>query len=523
MPREAIGTVAYVPADPKKGTTLGHYRYRITLGDGARPWIECPAGPRSPLVEQRVREKAVERSKEARAKGLRAEDFGLQPRAAAGRSHGGAPQSEAMSKWVEAWIASRRARGQTSTRENGSHYETHIAHALGDKHVRDWTAQDLRGLVRALDGKVQAGALKWKTASNVWATTLKMARDAGSSKLDVLRVRADNPAKDVVGPDRGARTAKQYLHPSEFQKFVACEQVPTRWRVATALAIFLFPRAGELRELRWEDVDLEHGTVHLHRARDRETGKTKSTKTGQARRFNIEPGALPLLEAMRAGHEAADYVADLPSERTLGRGLRRWLKRAGVNRPELHEDAPTRKAMTFHDLRATGITWMAVRGDDPLKIMQRAGHTSFSTTQGYIREAEAVREGFGDVFPPLPPSLLDAVRAGVGTGEDDDTSDGGTAIESSGNRPARSSRRASAHMAGGSSDAAEVPTSVLFADSAGSAFPVGVRVPSTPLCSTRRVEPWTNLSRVLDEGLVGIRTESRSSLRLARPSGTRHT
>jgi hypothetical protein len=46
---------------------------------------------------------------------------------------------------------------------------------------------------------------------------------------------------------------------------------------------------------------------------------------------------------------------------------------------------------------------MAIRGDDPLK--SRAGHVDFGTTQGYIREAEAVRAGFGDVFPPLPASL----------------------------------------------------------------------------------------------------------------------
>ena len=66
----------------------------------------------------------------------------------------------------------------------------------------------------------------------------------------------------------------------------------------------------------------------------------------------------------------------------------------------------TRKAMTFHDLRASGITWCAVRGDDPLKIKQRAGHRSFSTTEGYIREAENLREGFGEVFPALPSCLL---------------------------------------------------------------------------------------------------------------------
>ena len=38
---------------------------------------------------------------------------------------------------------------------------------------------------------------------------------------------------------------------------------------------------------------------------------------------------------------------------------------------------------------------MAIRGDDPLKIKQRAGHAAFTTTEGYVRQAEAVRSGFG--------------------------------------------------------------------------------------------------------------------------------
>jgi hypothetical protein len=47
------------------------------------------------------------------------------------------------------------------------------------------------------------------------------------------------------------------------------------------------------------------------------------------------------------------------------------------------------------------LTWLAIRGDDPLKIKQRAGHAAFSTTEGYVRQAEAVRPDFGEVFPPL--------------------------------------------------------------------------------------------------------------------------
>jgi hypothetical protein len=95
-----------------------------------------------------------------------------------------------------------------------------------------------------------------------------------------------------------------------------------------------------------------------------------------------------------------------PLEKHLAPMLRRDLKRAGVVRAELFVTDKTRKQMTFHDLRSTGITWMAMRGDEPLKIKQRAGHKQFSTTEGYIREAESVREGFGVPFPPLPEGLV---------------------------------------------------------------------------------------------------------------------
>ena len=98
----------------------------------------------------------------------------------------------------------------------------------------------------------------------------------------------------------------------------------------------------------------------------------------------------------------------MSSKRDMARGLRRWLWNAGVRRHELHHRTPTTRPLRFHDLRATGCTWMAVRGDDPLKIQHRAGHTDFETTQRYIRMAEAQREGFGTPFPELPESLRES-------------------------------------------------------------------------------------------------------------------
>jgi hypothetical protein len=117
-------------------------------------------------------------------------------------------------------------------------------------------------------------------------------------------------------------------------------------------------------------------------------------------------------------------VADLPPPTHAPAYLRRFLLKAGVDRPELHKGSPTRKPMTWHDLRATGLTWMAVRGDDPLKIKQRAGHATFKTTEIYIRSAEAIRQGFGEPFPALPDCLL-------GTGADHGAPPSGNSVSES--------------------------------------------------------------------------------------------
>jgi hypothetical protein len=67
----------------------------------------------------------------------------------------------------------------------------------------------------------------------------------------------------------------------------------------------------------------------------------------------------------------AAVFARMPRHRDLAEGLRTYLEVAGVKRPELFTTDKTRKAITFHDLRATGLTLMAIRGDEPLRIMQR--------------------------------------------------------------------------------------------------------------------------------------------------------
>ena len=68
--------------------------------------------------------------------------------------------------------------------------------------------------------------------------------------------------------------------------------------------------------------------------------------------------------------------------------------------------SPTRAAMTFHCLRDTGLTHMAGRNDNPIRVQWAAGHTSFKMTETYISRGRAEQHRIGTPLPPLPASIL---------------------------------------------------------------------------------------------------------------------
>ncbi len=370
-------------------TGLVHWHVQITLKDGSRPWV--PLDPSIPQDDVAGAKACAKRTSDE------GRELGLVP--------------ETVTQYAKRWSDWRETRALSCVKDDRARMTNHVLPVIGTLDVRAVTRTDLERLVEHLDKRIAAGTLGWKVAGMAWSNVTRMFADACSCKRLDLRVRETNPAEGVQPPERGAKKEKQYLWPSEFLALVSCKRVPFRWRRLFALAVYTYARAGEIEALGWEDVTFDNLTLHIHRSVDRvrSRGKMKSTKTGVSRRIPIEPALYPLLRAMHdeTGGKGR-VVPTMPSPGMLSRKLRTYLSKAGVTRAELFaEKDATRKAITFHDLRATGITWMAARGDDPLRIKQRAGHSSFSTTEGYIREAENLGTSFGMLFPTLPAMVLD--------------------------------------------------------------------------------------------------------------------
>ena len=402
MPQRRTGTVQrYI--EPKSGEEAGHYVVRCSAPDGSRPLFHLDPSPKSSKAEAEARKLAGEITERLWATGLAAT-----PK----RGRGAALIEPAGTgrEWWARYLDYREQRGLTSV---GGTYRKHILPVLD----LAWEAVERSHceLLRdALDAKVERGDIEPKTAFNAWAVFRTAAKTAAGrwskDKRRTLAVRNDDPSEGVIGPDYDPADTKQlqWLYPREVLAIASCEAVPLDVRRRIVLSTYLCVRAGELKALTWDKLDLERGVVIVNQAYSREKKRVKSTKSGArgSRRYSVEAEALPLLRALRDEADGPNVVSMSPQKRWAPE-VREALEAAGVARPELTQTTAHSKQLRFHDLRATGLTWMALRGDSPVQIQHVAGHTDFKTTKKYIDAAGTVDLLPGEVvFPPLPDCLV---------------------------------------------------------------------------------------------------------------------
>src|ERR1019366_2589164 len=311
--------------------------------------------------------------------------------------------AENVEQYAKRWAATGKGQDDKS-----SHLRIHVLPILGAIPMARVQAHNLEDLVSVLDRKIGAQEMSDKTARNVWATVARMFNDAAHSKpAKGLRCLESDPAKDVEGPDStGEKKAKQFIYPDEFLRFVWCEAIPLHWRRNVAIAVYSGLRDDEQRALRWTSVDLDHGVINVTETTDAAGDVVTGTKGNAAHRVKIHPHLLPLLRALHQETKGHGRVCQrMSSKRDMARGLRRWLNRAGVTRPELHETTRLSLNMRWHDLRATCATWWRVAGQTEDQIQEKIGHSSVEQTKQYLRNAELVQ---GLPFPALPELLITA-------------------------------------------------------------------------------------------------------------------
>ncbi len=338
---------------------------------------------------------------------------------------------ETVAEWFERFHAHKQARGLSTVKDMVGRARKWILPTVGAKDITAVTSEDIEAVVRRLDRAGEAyqaegpgkGRLAPGTIANVWGDLQHAFDEAVRSKEPKLRVLKASPCATVRGPEGGDDRQGQILYSDEFAALVTCEAVPLYRRQAYAMATYIAGRASELEALTAADVDLARGTIAIAKQADRKSkGRAgdKRTKTRRSRTVDIEPNLRPLIEWLCTHPRGkGGRLLHMPPPEDRAELFRKDLVTAGLDRKALHiVGDPSERAIVFHDMRDTCLTWMAVRGDSSIQIQWRGGHTDINTTQGYLDRGRVEARRIGTPFPPLPPGLLeppDGFRIGFGS------------------------------------------------------------------------------------------------------------
>lgn len=145
-----------------------------------------------------------------------------------------------------------------------------------------------------------------------------------------------------------------------------------------AFALMTGMRSGEMYAVKWNDIDLSAGIIHVNKQWTSKTGICP-TKTRENRVVPVSPDLKLLLAELRIKSEpSSEFVLPRLLHWTKGlqaRVLKEFCKGLGIAQ------------IKFHDLRATFITNMLAQGVPLVTVMAIVGHRRMSTTDIYLRLA----------------------------------------------------------------------------------------------------------------------------------------
>ena len=284
-----------------------------------------------------------------------------------------------VGQWMDEWFeAYAKVKVRPSSHQTYKGYiENHIKPNIGDIPIEKLTSLQLQKFYRLLltEGRIPRIESE-KQPRGLSAKTVRNINQVISSAMDMAvrhKLILSNPTEGCELPKVEHREMKT----------LPAEQLGAFLREAKESGVYELYyldlatglRRGELLGLKWEDIDLQNGIIHVRRQVARVDGEVKELplKTKNSyRNISISQDAVAMLTEMEA-HRSSDYVFPAStggpiSPDSVNNMLHRVLKRAGL------------PSIRFHDLRHTFATLALQNGVDIKTVSGMLGHFSAGFT-----------------------------------------------------------------------------------------------------------------------------------------------
>jgi integrase len=298
------------------------------------------------------------------------------------------PSSETLASYAERWLAHRdptRVSGAVRTRLSPSTFEgyrlnlqQHVLPRLGDRTLSSLRTEDVDRLIAELEAEGKAPG----TVRNVIVPLRKMLADAVRQGLLLANpaARADlPPAQDFAGkeiPPEHTEAIRQAL--IELAPRDPLRREPDLFFLCLFdIALGTGLRLGELRALRWGDIDRERRLIRVKRAYSRQEIRRPKTDAGvrSVPLFPSVQGALRELAARAV--ERGRYAPDeLVFSSMRGTPLQPSNFRQRVWDPAIRLAGLEAEGYRFHDLRHTCVSRLVAAGADVKLVQAVAGHAN---------------------------------------------------------------------------------------------------------------------------------------------------
>lgn len=290
------------------------------------------------------------------------------------------PSRQTLNAYLDRWLeTAAKPRVSARTLENYAWIlDKYVRPALGARPLAQITPVEVQALYDDLQARGYAPATIRRT-HNILHSAFGQAVK--------WRLLAQNPA-DYVDLPRQERPEMRALTPAEAERFLEAAKEDEHFPLF-ALLLATGLRPGEALALRWADLDLKRGTLHVQRALTGRDGRRRfeQPKTPRSRRTVPIPPSVVRILAEHRRRQAAQKLAAGPAYEDEGlvfatpdgrplhyrnlvrRHFKPILRAAGL--PE---------TIRLYDLRHSCATLLLAACEHPKVVSERLGHASVTLT-----------------------------------------------------------------------------------------------------------------------------------------------
>jgi integrase len=303
----------------------------------------------------------------------------------------GATFADAAAEFLR-YIGEDRGRKASTVEDYGSIVRVHLLPAFGEMRLEDITAADIEAFLAVLSVREHHGRrITPRTRNKVLNVLHGVFRRA--RKVWGLRV---NPAAEVERHPQRLSGDIDVFSPEEVWALVRAAS-DERDAAVYVTAAFTGLRMGELRALKWRDVDFPRSVIRVRASYAAD--ELSVPKSGKVRSVPMVPEVARELAVLSKRRDwtgdddlvFAEHDGTWLNDDRLRRRYDAALKRAGLRR------------LRFHDLRHT-FGSLAITRADIVEVQAWMGHADIQTTMRYLhyRDRGQAAERLADAFRVAP-------------------------------------------------------------------------------------------------------------------------